>query len=679
MTAKDPLLQPFQLKHLTLKNRVLSTAHEPAYTKDRFPQERYRLYLEEKAKGGIGLNMFGGSCTVAPDSPAAFGNIDASTDAVIPHYQALAEAVKRHGAAIMNQITHLGRRTSWAQEHWLPIVSPSPVREMAHRMFPKAAEKEDIERIGDAYAEAARRSKEGGLDGVEIESAGHLMDAFWSPSSNKRDDEYGGSLDNRLRFAMEVLEKIRKRVGDDYIVGIRMAVDERSRIGFSSDEGLEIARRIIGSGLVDFLNVNIGHVDSDEGMSHAIPIMGTPSFPHLEVLKGLRSEVDIPILHASRIADVATARYAIESGAVDLVGMTRAHMTDPHIVAKIARGEEERIRPCVGAGYCIDQIYHIGAAYCLHNPATGREAKMPQVITPSDGPRRKVAVVGAGPAGLEAARVCGARGHQVILFEATDQPGGQVRTAAQVKRRRELLGITEWLAAECGMYGVDLRFNAYVEAADVLAEAPDIVIIATGGLPNTDFLDTGGDLVTSTWDVLNGHAAAGGEVLLYDENGRESGPTTAEFMAEAGAKVEFVTPDRLVAPDIGATNYPTIIREFYARGIGVTTDHHLTAVRREGNKLVAALYNDYTHEPLERIVDQVVVEYGTLPAEEIYFDLKDGSRNRGQTDIDALMANRPQPEPDGAGDYLLYRVGDAVASRNIHAAIYDSLRLCKEF
>ena len=397
------------------------------------------------------------------------------------------------------------------------------------------------------------------------------------------------------------------------------------------------------------------------------------------MLKGLRTELDIPVFHASRIADVATARHAIESGAVDLVGMTRAHMTDPHIVAKIERGEEERIRPCVGTGYCIDQIYHIGAAYCLHNPATGREGTMPQAIGASDGPKRKVAVVGAGPAGLEAARVCAARGHQVTLFEATDKPGGQVRTAAQAQRRRELLGITEWLAAECGIYGVDMRFNAYVEAPDLLAEAPDIVIVATGGLPNTDFMEAGGDLVTSTWDVLNGHAVAGGEVLLYDENGREPGPTTAEFMAEAGAKVEFVTPDRLVAPDIGATNYPTIVREFYAKGIGVTTDHHLTAVRRDGNKLVAALYNDYTHEALERIVDQVVVEYGTLPADEVYFDLKEGSRNRGQTDIDALMTNRPQPDPDSAGDYLLYRVGDAVASRNIHAAIYDSLRLCKDF
>ncbi len=659
---------------------MLSTAHEPAYTEDRMPKRRYRLYQEERAKGGLALTMFGGSCTVAADSPAAFGNIDASTDAVIPHYRKLAEAVHRHGCAIMNQITHLGRRTSWATENWLPLVAASCVREMAHRTFPKQAEVEDLRRIVKAYGAAARRSKDGGLDGVELEAYGHLLDAFLSPATNKRDDAYGGSLENRLRFALEVLEEIRSQVGPDYIVGIRMAVDERMRGGFDETEGFEISRRIVATGMVDFLNVIVGHVDSDEGLSRVIPVMGTPSAPHLDVTRKVKETFDLPVFHAARIADVATARHAIESGAVDMVGMTRAHMADPHIVAKIERGEEARIRPCVGAGFCIDQIYQIGAAFCLHNPATGREETMPHVIPASAGPARKVVVVGAGPAGLEAARVSALRGHRVVLFEAADKPGGQVVTASQAPRRGDLLGVIDWLAAEVGRAGVEIRFNRFAEAGDVMAEAPDIVVVATGGVPNTAFLEFGEDLVATTWDVLNGRASPAASVLLYDENGREPGLGCAELLAELGVRVEFVTPDRLVGPDIGGTNYPALLKTFYGQGVRMTTDHRLLGVRREGNKLVAELHNDYTRQTEERTVDQVVVEYGTLPADGVYFDLKPASVNLGEIDIEALIACRPQAiaaNPDGA--FRLFRVGDAVASRNIHAAIYDSLRLCLAF
>lgn len=678
--SNDPLLQPFRLKHLTLKNRVMSTSHEPAYTEDRMPTERYRLYQEEKAKGGMALTMFGGSCTVAIDSPAAFGNIDASTDDVVPHYRALADAVHRHGCAIMNQITHLGRRTSWAAEHWLPVLSASTVREMAHRAFPKEAEKEDLIRIARAYGEAARRSKEGGLDGLEVEAYGHLMDSFWSPATNRRTDEYGGDLDNRLRFSMEVFEAIRKAVGDDYIVGIRMVVDERMQGGIDRAEGFEIARRMAESGMVDFFNVIVGHVDSDEGLSHVIPVMGTPVAPFLDTVREVKQAFGLPVFHAARINDVATARHAIESGAMDMVGMTRAHMADPHIVAKVERGAEDRIRPCVGAGYCIDQIYHVGAAFCLHNPATGREKAVPQLVERGDRPSRRVVVVGAGPAGLEAARVSALRGHEVVLFEATDRPGGQVLTAAKAPRRRDLVGVTDWLAREAELAGVDFRFNTYAEEAEIEAEAPNIVVVATGGLPNTGFLQDGEDLVVTSWDILNGQVPAAESILVYDENGREPGPSCAEFLGERGAAVEFVTPDRLVGPDIGGTNYPAILKTFYSKGVAVTTDHHLTGVRRAGNKLVAVLYNDYTHETVERTVDQVVVEYGTLAADALYFGLKGRSTNAGQVDPDALAANRPPAldlNPDGA--FRLFRVGDAVASRNIHAAIYDSRRLCLTF
>ncbi|MGH6898781.1 MAG: N-methylproline demethylase, partial [Geminicoccaceae bacterium] len=406
------LLQPFQLRHLTLRNRIMSTSHEPAYAEAGRPGLRYRLYHEEKAKGGIALTMIGGSAVVAPDSPPAFGNLHLWDDRIVPNLRALALRVHAHGAAVMCQITHLGRRTYWNKADWLPVLAPSPVREPAHRSFPKAMEEHDIRRIVRAYGAAARRCREGAMDGLEIEAYGHLLDAFWSPATNRRDDDYGGSLDNRMRFGLEVLDEIRRQVGPDYIVGIRMVLDEDLAGGLGREEGLEIARRLVATGMLDFVNVIRGHIDTDEGLAHVIPGMGTPAAPHLAFAGEVRAALGVPTFHAARIGDVATANHAIKEGLIDMVGMTRAHMADPHIAAKIMRGEEERIRPCVGIGYCIDRIYEGGEALCLHNPATGREVTMPHAIAPTAGPVRKVVVVGAGPAGLEAARVAAARGHE---------------------------------------------------------------------------------------------------------------------------------------------------------------------------------------------------------------------------------------------------------------------------
>jgi 2,4-dienoyl-CoA reductase-like NADH-dependent reductase (Old Yellow Enzyme family)/thioredoxin reductase len=679
MTAKDPLLQPFQLKHLTLRNRIMSTAHEPAYSEDGMPKDRYRLYHVEKAKGGIALTMTAGSAIVAEDSPAAFGNLYAYKDEIVPWLRRLADECHERGAAVMIQITHLGRRTNWNHSDWLPVLAPSPIREPAHRAFPKAAEDWDLARIVKAYAAAAARMQAAGLDGIEIEAYGHLLDGFWSPATNRRTDQYGGSLDDRLRFTFEVLDAIRAAVGQEFILGIRMVVDEAWDKGLSRDEGLEIARRLVARGRVDFLNVIRGHIDTDAALSRVIPIHGTPAAPHLDFAGEVRAALGVPVFHAARINDIATARHAIASGKLDMVGMTRAHIADPHIARKVAAGLEHEIRPCVGATYCLDRIYEGREALCIHNPATGREATMPHEVARSEGPGRKVVVVGAGPAGLEAARVSAGRGHEVVLFEAADQPGGQIRLAARSRRRAELIGIAEWRAAQCARLGVELRCNQLAEAHDVLGESPDVVIVATGGLPDTTVLEQGEDLVVSSWAVLSGDARPGHEVLLYDDNGAHPGLQAAEYLAEAGAKLEIVSPERFFAPEIGGLNHVAYARCFQEHGVTLTINTRLLSVRRAGNRLVALLGSDYSERTEERLVDQVVVEHGTLPLDELYFALRESSSNRGEVDYQALIAGRPQQvvnNPDGR--FQLFRVGDAISSRNIHAAIYDALRLCKD-
>jgi N-methyl-L-proline demethylase len=630
----DPLLQTFKIRYLELKNRIFSASHEPSYGVNGLPTERYQLYQEEKARGGIGLTMFGGSALVTRDCAPAFGNLDVGGDGIIPHFKQLAARVHEHGAAVMCQITHLGRRTSSYSGPWLPTLWPSSVREPAHRSFPKAMEDFDIARVVQAYGQGARRCREGGLDGVEIEAYGHLFDAFWATRMNRRKDQYGGDLENRVRFSVEVLEEVRRQVGSDYIVGVRMVMDENLEGGLSRQEGMEIARRLVDTGMVDFINVIRGHIDTDKSLSEVIPNMGTPSGPNLEFTRAIRQALDVPVLHSARINDVATARHAIVDGAVDLVGMTRAHMADPHIVRKIEHGREERIRPCVGMGYCIDRLYEPGDALCTHNPATGREGFLPHEIAPAPR-RRRVVVVGAGPAGLEAARVCGLRGHDVTLLEAAGRPGGQVLLAAKVERRREITGIVDWLSREVELAGVDMIFNRFAESGDVLEIEPDVVIIATGGLPNTALPAGGDELIDSTWDILGGQVPPAGDVLLFDDNGQHPGLACAEFLAGAGSRVELVTPDRMIGQDVGGTNIPAYLKTFYEKGVVMSLNQRLIKVERADGRLRAHLYNEFTDTRSERLVDQVVMEHGTLPMDDLYFELKDMAVNRGEIDTAA--------------------------------------------
>src|ERR1700677_2776615 len=333
--SRDPLLQPFQLKHLTLRNRILITAHEPAYPEDGMPKERYRAYHVERAKGGVALTMTAGSASVSRDSPPVFNNLLAYKDEVVPWLRSLADACHEHGAAVMIQLTHLGRRTRWDKADWLPVVSASHSREASHRAFPKKLEDWDIARIIEDYADAAERMKAAGLDGIELEAYGHLMDQFWSPLTNTLKEPYGGSLDERMRFTFDVLTAIRRRVGAEFIVGVRYTGDEVLEGGLTKEDGLEISRRLKASGMVDFLNIVRGHIDTDAGLTDLIPIQGMARAPPLDFSGEIRAATQFPTFHASLIQDVATARHAIAAGKVDMVGMTRAHMTDPDIVRKI--------------------------------------------------------------------------------------------------------------------------------------------------------------------------------------------------------------------------------------------------------------------------------------------------------------------------------------------------------
>ncbi|SOC54744.1 2,4-dienoyl-CoA reductase [Chromohalobacter canadensis] len=693
--AFDALFQPIEIGKLTIRNRVVSTAHAEVHATDGgMTTDRYVKYYEEKAKGGVGLSICGGSSPVSIDSPQPWwSSVNLTTDRIIPHFRNLSDAVHKHGGKIMIQITHMGRRSRWDGHDWPVLLSPSGIREPVHRSTCKTIEEEDIWRIIDDFAQGARRAKEGGLDGVELSAVHqHLIDQFWSPRVNKRTDEWGGSFEGRMRFGMEVLKAVRAEVGDDFVVGMRICGDEFHPDGLTHDDMKDIAAYYDATGQVDFFGVVGSGCDTHDTLANVIPNMAYPPEPFLHLAAGIKEVVGAPVIHAQNIKDPTQANRILEGGHVDMVGMTRAHIADPHLIAKVQMGQTDRIKQCVGANYCIDRQYQGLDVLCIQNAATSREYMgLPHEIEKSTSSQRRVVVVGGGPGGMEAARVAAERGHSVTLFEGAEALGGQITLAAKAPQRDQIAGITRWFQLELTRLKVDIRLGVYADGATIDDLRPDIVVLATGGQPFLTQVPEWGyaedrdeSLVVSAWDVLSGAVAPGKNVLVFDTICEFTGVSVADYLADKGAQVEIVTDDTKPGSAVGGTTFPTYYRSLYEKEVIMTSDLALHKVYREGDALVAVLENEYTGVQEERVVDQVVVENGVRPDESLYYALKERSRNHGQLDLEALYAAEPQPslatlDDDAQAGFLLFRVGDCTAPRNTHAAIYDALRICKDF
>ncbi|MBW8834308.1 MAG: FAD-dependent oxidoreductase, partial [Burkholderia sp.] len=485
------LFKPLTLNKLTLRNRIVSTAHAEVYAEPGgLPGDRYIRYYEEKAKGGVGLAVCGGSSPVSIDSPQGWWkSVNLSTDKIIDPLSRLAEAMHAHGAKIMIQATHMGRRSAFHGEHWPHLMSPSGVREPVHRGNAKIIEVEEIRRIITDFAAAAKRVKEAGMDGVAV----------------------------------------REAVGPDFCVGLRMCGDEFHEDGLDHEQLKEIAQAMSESGLIDYLGVIGSGADTHNTLANCMPPMALPPEPFVHLAAGIKSVVKIPVMHAQSI-----------------LGMTRAQIADPHMVIKIRDGREDEIKQCVGANYCIDRQYNGLDVLCVQNAATSREATMPHVITRTSGPKRKVVVVGAGPAGLEAARVAKSRGHDVVLFEKNDYVGGQIMLAAKAPQREQMAGIVRWFDMETKRLGVDRRLGVAADEKTIMAEKPDIIVLATGGSSFTSQVAAWGvdeGLAVSSWDVLSGKVEPGKNVLVYDGVSTHAGAGVADFISSRGSNVEIVTPD----------------------------------------------------------------------------------------------------------------------------------------
>ena len=646
------LFTPLQVGGLVLKNRIFSTGHAEAMAEDGKPGPRLRAYHEAKARGGAALTIVGGSTSVHPSSPASAWNMIANhNDAVIPGYRSLAEAVHRHGCRVMSQLTHMGRRSQSDVESWHVLLAPSQIPEKVHREVPHAIEPEQIAMLVRAFGDATRRCREGGLDGVELSFAhNHLVDQFWSPLFNRRTDEYGGSLENRMRFGFEVLREIRRQVGRDWVVGARISGDEMTAGGLTAGDMAEIARRLAASGLVDFLSIIGGAAHTLPLQALAVPNMASPHGVFVPLAAAIKAAVPgMPVFHAGRIVDPVHADQILADGSIDLVGMTRALIADPDLPRKAIEGRLDDVRLCVGANEgCIDRIYQGKPVTCIQNPETGRETELAEPLPAAM--RRRVVVVGAGPAGLEAARVAALRGHHVILLEREAEVGGQVLIAARAPARAEYAGILRFLARQVDKLGVDCRLRVEASANTVLAESPDVVIIATGSSPHVpDLRGLDGKHVVTDRDVLLDRAEVGERVVVVDDVHTQQGLSTAEHLLDRGRRVEVISRLFYAGQDVGVTSIAPLYSRLFAKGVTLTPHTDLVAV--EGSAVVVA--NVYTRAE-RRIegVDTVVLSMGSRSIDALYRALK------GQV-------------------AALHAIGDCVAPRGIHQAILEGTRVAR--
>jgi mycofactocin system FadH/OYE family oxidoreductase 2 len=647
------LFTPIPVGNVILKNRIFSSGHAEAMAENGRPTERLRRYHEAKARGGCALTIFGGSSSVHPSSPAAaWKQIANHDDSVIPGYRAIADAVHQHGCLVFTQLTHLGRRAQSDPEVASALLAPSQIPERVHREVPHELEPEQIAELVHAFGEAARRCRDGGLDGIEISMAhNHLIDQFWSPRFNERVDDYGGSLDNRMRFGFEVLHEIRRRVGRDFVVGARISGDEFTPGGLTASDMAAIARHLVASGLIDFLSIIGGGAHTYALQAAAVPNMSFTPAVFVPLAAAIKDAAPgVAIFHASRIVDPLQADAIVAAGQVDVVGMTRALIADPDLPRKAFEGRLDDIRACVGANEgCIDRIYQGKPVTCVQNPATGREAELGEV-RPAATPR-KVVVVGGGVAGLEAARMAALRGHRVVLLEKATQLGGQVLLAARAAAARaEYAGIVRFLAGQIRKLGVDVRLGVEATAPVVLAEHPDAVIVATGShayVPPVPGID--GKHVVTDRDVLAGEAKLGANVVVIDDVHTEQALSTAELLLEQARRVEVISPLFYVGQDIGVTSIAPLYARLYAKGVVLTPCSELRAV--EGSTVIVANVFSGAERRIEG-VDSVVLATGSRSTDGLYR---------------ALKGHVP----------ALHAAGDCVAPRGVHQAILDGTRAAR--
>ncbi len=639
------LWSPLRLGPVTVKNRIVFSAHLTNYaTQDGMPSEQHAAYYAARAAGGAGLIITEEHSTHPTDWPYE-KLIHGFNHDVITGYRLITDAVHRHRTPIFAQINHNGGQASSMYSR-LPVWAPSAVADPLFREVPKAVSANEIADIVASYADVAQRCAEGGFDGVELQcSHSSIVRGFLSPATNRRTDEYGGSLENRARLLLEIVDAVRGALGTGLALGVRLCGDELIEGGTTIDEAVAVARLVDATGQVDYINTSIGVATASLFMIEAS--MHIPPGYAMFIPSAIRKAVDLPVVGVGRFKDPIQAERALEEGHCDLVGVVRGMIADPDFVAKARSGHTDDTRLCLSCNQeCVGRMGLNRWLGCIENPAAGRESEgvgeVHLVRKPKD-----VLVVGAGPAGLQAALAAARQGHRVTVCERDVQAGGQVRLAASVPNRAEFGDLIRNQLTECRRNGVTLEYGVTVDAAEAARRGVDTVIVATGSTPSRPYWAGDAANVCDVRDVLEGTASPEGSVVIVDELVFHQATSVAELLADRGCAVEVVSPGMVVGQDLGITlDLENWWIRAGAKGIVQSTD----LVAMDYSDGVLTLLHHLTNTNRTRTPDWIVCAVAPLPLDALYLELRDSGVE-------------------------VQRVGDCVAPRRAHAAVVDGERV----
>ncbi len=648
MSSQTPLLfTPIKIGNVTLQNRIVFSAHLTNYAEDFMPSERHAYYYRERARGGAGLIITEEHSTHPTDHPYE-KLIHAFNPAVMPGYRRITSMVHQEGVPIFAQINHNGGQGSGMFTR-LPAWAPSALADPMFREVAKAVELEDIQEIIRGYAQVAGYTRQGGFDGLELQcSHSSIVRQFLSRNTNRRTDDYGGSLENRMRLLREIIAAIRAEVGRDYPLSVRLCGDELIRDGIVLDEAVAAARILEKDGLIDCINTSIGTATQTLYMIEAS--MHIPPDYAMFIPSAIRKAVQLPVIGVGRVKDPIQAERILEAGHADLVGVVRAQIADPEFGRKAREGRIDDIRLCLSCNQeCVGRMGLNRWMGCIETPGTGQEQQYGIGTLQPAARAKRVLVVGGGPAGLKAAIVAARRGHRVTLLEQDTRLGGLVKLAVKVTNRAEFGDLVRNLLHELAQVGVEVRTGVTATPELIQAERPDAVIIATGSQPQRQALPgADGPGVADVIDILEGQVEPGRRVLLLDRLGFHEATSVAEYLAERGCDVEVVTPTLYVGQDLGVT---LDLENWYrrARRLGIRCTPNHSPISIEGG-VVTAIHN-YSGQMVNfDPVDTVVLAVHRQANDTLYHALK------------GKVA-------------AIYRVGDCVAPRRAHAAIIEGERV----
>ncbi|WP_097303153.1 oxidoreductase [Pseudomonas chlororaphis] len=639
------LFEPLQLRGKRLKNRIMSSGHDTSMPTDNLVNEQLIAYHRARAEGGVGLIVL--QVAGVHDSARYTSHVLMATDdACIDGYRQLAQTCHAHGTLVLSQIFHPGREIMESSDGLLAVAyAPSAVPNERFRVMPRALDQNMIDEIVEGYAAAARRLHQAGLDGVEVvASHGYLPAQFLNPRVNRRSDEYNGDLQQRLRFLREVIAAVRASTDEQFIIGLRISADERDPEGLTEDESLAAVQAVQEQ--LDYVHIVAGTSASLGGAVHIVPPMAIEAAYLAREAGTFKASLKIPLFVTGRINQPQEAELILARGQADVCGMTRALICDPQMPNKTETGRAEDVRACIACNQACIGHFHKGLPIsCIQHPETGRELQFGR-LQPTLKPRR-VMIAGGGPAGMKAAAVAAQRGHEVTLYEASAQLGGQVLLAQLLPRRSEFGGASTNLQREMELAGVRVVRNTRVDRALVERERPDVVIIATGAEPYWPAFERGGELqVVDAWQVLRNEVTLGRSVVVVDWRCDWIGPGIAERLTRAGHQVQLAVNGTHCGENLPLYVRDQLAGELHRLGIAITPYARLYGC--DDNTVY--LQHTASGEPmLMENVDSLVLCQGHQPVDSLASELQ--------------------------GLVEIQRIGDCLAPRTAEEAIYEGLKV----